>query len=126
MSRHSVFWRDTGARHLQQVELRGNLEQGTRKFGLGVHRPGLASHAPHGGSLAVRNFCAGTQLRESRQLKCADSVSLAVDSRHQIVALDHEPILGIGVTLLAEACEVGEPILRHGQMMAGRPDVTAH
>ena len=83
--RHPVLRRDARPRHLQQVELRRDLEHRPLEFGVGVHGPRLPGDAPDGAALPSGNLDASAQFGQCRQRQVADPVALAVDRRDQLV-----------------------------------------
>lgn len=53
-------------RHLQQVELRGHLEQRALELRLAMHRADVADRARNGGTTAIRDGDIRAQLRQRR------------------------------------------------------------
>ena len=133
IARHTVLGRDLGADHLEQVELRRDLEQRALVGRVGVHRadvagdlrnaqravrrPACAGHHARRRVAQGRN-CSGAQLGHRRQLEPADAVRAAVRPRVQALAAHLEPRAGLLPGQLAKACQPLEPVHVHSPDLA--------
>jgi len=108
----AVLRRDAGRDHLEQVELRGHLEQRALELGCTVQSPHVADAVAHRAAARRRGRIrhAPPQLAQRGQLQPADAVTAAVRERNELVALDAQA-LARGVAIdLAEAGEAFEPV----------------
>ena len=120
---YAVFGRDAGRDHFQQVELRGDLEQGSVVLGLPVQMAHVARHHAHAepAGKPAAGPRPGAQRIERDQFKRADAPALAVDPRAQPALAGVKPGAGFLVAGLTEPRELLEPVHACLRALRDRP-----
>ena len=109
---HALLGSHTFGDHLQQVELRGDLEQCTFVLGFRVQFLHICDHNARRTPLSTSRIHPRPQLGQGRQRQLADAVALAVDRRGEFIAFDGQAALNGGVAVaLAEPYELLEPVV---------------